>query len=308
MPNRVGGVLQHRLGDPVVIHHARALGDLHEQPLPVTERLHLGLDVEHQLSRVGRPGRHEVGLLRLRQHEQIADDAAHPPQLAVHEIEGLAPLLRIVGQQLEMAAHDRDRGPQFMSGVVDELPLRRVRILDTVQHRVEGLGQRGHVVAADHRDPCGEVVLADLRGDHPHTADRRQDPARDQIRHAGGDDHPGQADDRQHTHRAVNQFPARVGVDADDEGPRLRRARRRVDRAATDGRQIHLAPADLTMRSHQDPGRPALGTQFVEHTASLARLRPGITRQFEDLGVADDAGHDLPLAGRLPRQEHLEQP
>ena len=57
------------------------------------------------------------------------------------------PLLRVVAQQLEVAADDRDRRAQLVAGVVEEGALVRRR-LKAVEHRVERARQVGKLVVA----------------------------------------------------------------------------------------------------------------------------------------------------------------
>ena len=103
-----------------------------EPPRPVDRflRQHVELDV----------GRLEVGPLA-RELDEVRDEQAHLLELADDVAEQrLALLVREVapaGEHLDVRAQARQRRPQLVRGVRDELALRALRLLERGQHRVE---------------------------------------------------------------------------------------------------------------------------------------------------------------------------
>ena len=79
------------------------------------------------------------------------------------------------GQDLELAAEDRQRRPQLVRGVGQERGLPSERLLQRVEHLVERPGQDADlVVAAAELHPRTEVALLDPSGDARHPAQRRR--------------------------------------------------------------------------------------------------------------------------------------
>jgi len=70
-------------------------------------------------------------------------------------------------QQLQVPADDRERRPQLVPGVVEELLLHPERLLQPVEHRVDRPGEGGDVVAPRHGDPQPEVAGGQLLGRRP---------------------------------------------------------------------------------------------------------------------------------------------
>jgi signal transduction histidine kinase len=82
------------------------------------------------------------------EQQQVVHEPAHAVELVGHELDRLGALLGIVFEQLEVPAHDRDRRAQLVAGVADELLLARERILEPVEHLVEGAREVGELVVA----------------------------------------------------------------------------------------------------------------------------------------------------------------
>ena len=129
--------------------------------------------------------------------------------------------VRRVGRvdQLEVAAHDGDRGAQFVADVVEKLALVPDGALNSVEHPVDGAGEGRELVAAADRDPGGEVEFVDRVDraaqflDRPEqSADERPGDQRDE-----GEQHAG--DDRVDEHGAAQRLHHRPHVVGVDERP-----------------------------------------------------------------------------------------
>ena len=100
------------------------------------------LDERLQLDRLGPQ---EVCLLRLREQQQIVDEPCHASDLGLDEV--LDPphvarrRIRLGGEHLELPANDRDRRPQLVRGVGDELALALELAGQAVEHVVERVGE-----------------------------------------------------------------------------------------------------------------------------------------------------------------------
>ena len=98
-------------------------------------------------------------------------------------------VLGVVAHDVEVSAHDGDRGAQFVSGIVEELPLSVEGGFEPVEHPVEGVAEVGDVIVARDLDPPGEIVLADARGGLAEFADRGEHATGDQpAEEARGDE------------------------------------------------------------------------------------------------------------------------
>ena len=109
---------------------------------------------------VGRGGCIALGV-GAREQQQVADEPAHPPRRAQRRLGGLGLLaVELVGEQLEVGEHARQRRAQLVRGVGDELAL-------AVEHRL-GLAARG-VERAEHplQRPreLGDLVVGLGRGE-----------------------------------------------------------------------------------------------------------------------------------------------
>ena len=116
----VVGEVHHRLGQPLAVGAQRGRRRRARAASRGRERGRLGQQLlgEHVEVDVLEP--QEVGPLGLGEREQVLDEAAHAVELVGDELDGLAPLLRVVAEQLEVAADDRDRRAQLVAGVADE--------------------------------------------------------------------------------------------------------------------------------------------------------------------------------------------
>jgi hypothetical protein len=170
--------LQQGLGQPLLVDlrgHARRLV---ERPAPLAEAARLGEDVDGEPGEVHRSAGDEVRAVALGQEDEVADQASHPVHLVQQELPGLGDLLGTADvQQLEVAAQHRQRRLELVPRVVEELPLPDERLLEPVEHPVDGAGERGDVVVAGHRQAPGEVGVGDLVGGLAQGAQRRQQPA-----------------------------------------------------------------------------------------------------------------------------------
>ena len=261
---RIGDLQQHpltRLGQPdghrrarrgVLPHVAEQVGE----DLPDARLVHhrqqvrrgLGVDrpgglhrpgvghrVPHQHGEIGLDqvqGRHAVQPGEL---EQLGDEPAHPVRLlldAAHRVrqpvrpEGALPV------QLGVAADGGQRGAELVRGVGGELAHLLLRgqpgierLLDPVQHRVDGRGQPaclGPVTGVRH--PGGQVAAGgDLVGGGGHPVQRRQsaadDPGPEQREQP--DEH-GAGDDLGDDDLAQRCFPLAQRPGHDDDGPAQR--------------------------------------------------------------------------------------
>ncbi len=160
------GQLQPRLSDPQRVEVGGAAGDGGEVPA-VFGRQHVRLG-EHLLGELGDIDvlrAQEAGGAGLGEQGDVVDQHVHPVELVDRELARGFDLVRVARvEQLEVAANDRDRRAQLVADVVEQPTLTVERPLEPVEHRVEGAGELGDVVAADHGDAAGEVVLADVLG------------------------------------------------------------------------------------------------------------------------------------------------
>nr|WP_233512372.1 hypothetical protein [Micromonospora deserti] len=95
----------------------------------------------HELGHLHPARLQEVRLLSLGQHQQVIHEPVHPVQLFGHQRDRLSALGWIVSHQLQMTAHDRDRGTQLVPRVGQERPLGGERPVQPADHRVERAGQ-----------------------------------------------------------------------------------------------------------------------------------------------------------------------
>ena len=130
-----------------------------------------------QVVEVDRLRLEEVRPARLRQEQQVVHEPGHAVELVGHQLERLAPLLGVVAHHVEVAADDRDRGAQLVARVADERLLARKRLLEPVEHLVEGAREVGELVVALDRDAPREIGLADRARGVAQQAQRREHAA-----------------------------------------------------------------------------------------------------------------------------------
>ncbi|CAM3902952.1 hypothetical protein KIPE111705_30710 [Kibdelosporangium persicum] len=146
-PDRVGQQVADRAPQAVVVtDHAEGIADPIGQPEPLLrcqqrellprfpgDRTEVHVRV-HQGRRVPAGGR-----------QQVLHQPGHPVGRPVDHLDGPRPLgfARLGGLQrsVEVRTDHRQRCAQFVGGVVDEPALRAERVVQTVEHGVDGVGQ-----------------------------------------------------------------------------------------------------------------------------------------------------------------------
>ena len=99
------------------------------------DRPELAGGLGQDLAEIGRPVRLDALRVGAREQQQVADEAPHPPGRAQRRVRGLGLLaVELLGEQLEVREHARQRRAQLVRGVGDELAL-------AVEHRL-GVGAR----------------------------------------------------------------------------------------------------------------------------------------------------------------------
>ena len=93
----------------------------------------------------------------------------------------------MLAQHLQVAADDRDRRPQLVAGVGDELALQREGLLEPVEHRVEQVAELADLVVGGDDDPARQVVGG-------------LDRARGRAERAQGGEHAADGDVSEHGH------------------------------------------------------------------------------------------------------------
>jgi hypothetical protein len=161
----------------------------------------------------------EVGLFRLGQSQQILDDARHPIEFGGDEGDRRLAFLRIIAEQFQLTPDHRYRGPQLVSGVVDEPPLCGEGVLEAVEHAVEGHRQCRHLVVAFHLDATGEVGLGDGLRRLVEQAQRPQHPTRRHPCHGRSDHEDRPVHERPDAHDVVHQGETLLHDDRHHEDP-----------------------------------------------------------------------------------------
>ena len=94
-------------------------------------------------------------LVAARELDELRDQRRHLGQLLGHvpqQLLALAGRQRLVaGEHLDVRAQARQRRPQLVRGVGDELPLRPCGVLERAEHRVEGRGEPRELVRCRRR-------------------------------------------------------------------------------------------------------------------------------------------------------------
>ena len=136
-----------------------------------------------------------------------------------------------VAERLEVALQVRERGPQLVRGVDDELAPNGILFGEPVDHHVEGVGQRPHLRGSVDRRRGAQVTLGRPLGRLREALDRPRDSASkdrpERQRHHGCHDRGDQEDagDAGSEHRARvlcglpgsrHQIGERLGTDAHD--------------------------------------------------------------------------------------------
>src|SRR5699024_1416996 len=79
--------------------------------------------LEDEVGEVRLGGDEEIGPLAAGEHDELVDEAGHALELIADEFERVLAVLGIIAHDIEMPAHDGERGAQLVTGVVEELPL-----------------------------------------------------------------------------------------------------------------------------------------------------------------------------------------
>jgi hypothetical protein len=91
----------------------------------------------------------ELAAFRARDGQKRGDQPGHAVDVAIQRFE-CAPVFRLgagpAEGKIDLAAHEAERGAQFVGGVGGELPLLFEPALDAGKHAVEGLGQPAELV------------------------------------------------------------------------------------------------------------------------------------------------------------------
>ena len=99
--------------------------------------------------------------------EQVVEEPTHPGRGAGHHRGGLAPLLEaglLVGEdRFDVGLDDRDGVAELVGDVGQEPTFGGERAVESVEHAVDGVGQRAELVGwAGRVDPAGQVGGGDL--------------------------------------------------------------------------------------------------------------------------------------------------
>ena len=139
------------------------------------------LDLQLQAATV-RAGDEEEILCQLRESVDVLRPAAHRfPQL----VDGVC----LPERHLELGAQERQRRPQFVTGVGDEVPLALKRALEPVEHLVQRATQPLELVTRRrNREPLPGRVRGDRRRSPPHRLDLPQRHPGEKVAGAGGED------------------------------------------------------------------------------------------------------------------------
>ena len=127
---------------------------------------------------------HCLAVLETGGGKKSIDHRSHSLGIANDDLPGGDPLLhrrsRVIKRHLDVAPDYRQRRPQVMGGVGQELPLRLEGAFQTVEHSVESRGKPGEfVVGPGQRDTTREVGCLDLAGHLTDPVNRCQRPAGD---------------------------------------------------------------------------------------------------------------------------------
>ena len=118
------------------------------------------------------------------QGQQLAEELRHPRRVVV-DAGQYRPVLdrgtRAGEGHLRPAGEERERRPQLVGRIGGETALARERLLQTVQHRVEGRGEPPDLVrAGGEREPLGQIGRPDPPGGARDPIDRPERAAREE--------------------------------------------------------------------------------------------------------------------------------
>ena len=300
--DRVVDQVAEHLGEPVGVGH-QGPAELGDPVFAAPHQRQVATQVGQQVREVDRLGLHRRSGVLARQRQHLCDQPLHPTQLPAHDVEALAPgVIGLAAQQVELAARDRDRGPQLVRGVGDELALALEGALEAVEHPVERVGEAADLGRATvDLEPPVELAGLDLGGEpgHPHerARDQGRDPDRDPEQDHEGDRAGGEEGAAQTVLRGVD-LRERLG---DAEGPE-----RSI--AGDDGLREDADPVVAPGAHGREPGRrgeqPAGGRwrvgpgRLVGLAAGLAAALLGLDQL---LAVRDDVAAVVDLDREDPR-------
>src|SRR5690606_36879126 len=95
-------------------------------------------------------------------------------ELAVDQFHRLHAFFGVVSEELELASDHRDRRAELVSRVVDEATLRGKRLLEPVEHLVEGPGEATDLVVTLHWYPLAQIGFGDVERGLADETDRPQ--------------------------------------------------------------------------------------------------------------------------------------
>ena len=310
------------------LRHALAIGDdaawarrVHG-PLAVGHAAHLADQLIQKRIQVHCLELQEIGTLRTGQQREVFDETAHPVELVGHELDGRPALGGILGvllgEQLEVSAHDRDRSAEVMAHVAHELSLARECIRQSIEHPVEGRRQLGELVVTANLDPSRQLGARDRAGGVPQLTDRRQHPPGDQKRECRAEQEDDRGDSRDDSDRLLDLRHLALHEDRHDESPdgSVALPHRHGDVARFADRRLELSALGLVEvastcrgaagRRSGDPRRaPRSDSAAVRDAGSRRAPRPHRGRFAPGRGERASAacrGAARPSQGPLPRR------
>jgi 5'-nucleotidase len=234
-----------------------------------------------------RPAR-VLALLRPRQFLQIADERGQFGHLRLHRGEQRLAVLRrdraarllTAGEEFDVGAQRRERRPQFMSGVRDQLLLQFAGVGQGRGHRVEGAGEPGDLVLTVrvHGDADGQILGT---GDVLDRLGQLVDGTQARARH-GQPDRPG----AHHSH---------AGDEEQQQGQVVEGVLGALERHGDEESGVREQPglaADATRADHQGQGQhPYVGAFRVRAVAKDPLVAAGVLDHvLVGVGDLDHAG------------------
>ena len=241
----------------------------------------------------------EVGRLLARELDEPGHEAAHLPELA-HEVaeQRLARGGREVVaacEHLDVRADARERRPELVGGVGDELALLALRLVERREHRVEARAEPRELVVSLEADPVRQVARLgdDLRLARQLRHRTQRGPGDERAERGGRgdaaerDEHEDQADPVEETVDLLERADELEHVVVADRHHELE----------------HVRPLDVGVREERPSTLRRGGLDLVGHRErDLARVRLGdpsarVHRLDEHVALAGVAIRDLELPG-----------
>ena len=188
---RVGDRVAHKVAqylcEPVGVGVERAVDGVQAE-VALAEKRQVAAEVLEEVGELDRAWLDELAGLGTGECEHVGDEPVELVE-AVQQRHGAFVAARLVAlavEQLDLGAKYRERGPELVGGVGDEVALALERALEPVEHMVEGVGQQSHLSTRMRRPgACREVACLDRCGDSDHPPQRRCDQGCE--RNSGGD-------------------------------------------------------------------------------------------------------------------------